>query len=331
MKLLFFSLKKTLRTPLYWIFVLGILLLPPFFYHVGRHTAAPPSAYYMENPQDPDSALVAGYLDRAGFVSYPSEEALRRDVERGELEGGVLIPDDLTDRLTRGDYKGSLYFLISATSLLPDLWQNHTSAALLAVYAPYISARYLEEGGITLEEMKEAYQEMIQTGQLFHFVITARDGRAIPDTARSRRFFLGALSLLLFLGSYFCISAPLAETAAQQSLRIGRGRAFRTLYVPGVLLRGLGLAAAALGACLISGERGFVLPAAGALAAMLLFHLLLGLLPGRSWKDLLIIFIALFSLAIAPMYLDLSLLVPAIAKVRFLLPPCWVWFLSGML
>lgn len=45
MKLLLFSLKKTLRTPLYWIFVLGILLLPPFFYHVGRHTAAPPSAY----------------------------------------------------------------------------------------------------------------------------------------------------------------------------------------------------------------------------------------------------------------------------------------------
>ena len=331
MKLLLFSLKKTLRTPLYWIFLAAILLLPPFFYHVGRHTAPPPSAYYLEDERDPDSALVASYLKKAGFVAASSEEALRRDVSLGLLEGGVLIPADLTDRLTRGEFKGSLRFIVSATALLPDLWQNHTAAALLAVYAPYISAKYLEEGGITLDEMKEAYQRMMETGQLFHFEITTRDGRAIPDTARSRRFFLGALSLLLFLGSYFCVTAPLTESAGEQSLRIGRRRAFLAICLPGVLLRGLGLCAAALGACLITGERGFILPAAGALAAMLFFHLLLGFLPGKAWKDLLIIFIALFSLALSPMYLDLSLLLPFIGKLRLILPPCWPWLLAGML
>ncbi len=331
MKLLLFSLKKTLRTPLYWIFLAGILLLPPLFYHVGRATAAPPAAYHLEDPQDPDSALIGTYLDRAGFTAYASEEELRRDVSLGLTEGGVLVPADLTARLTRGEFKDSLTFLISATSLLPDLWQNHVAASLLAVYAPYISARYLEEGGITLEEMKDAYQHMMETGQLFHFEITSRDGRAIPNTDRSRRFFLGTLSLLLFLGSYFCISAPLAESAAQQSLRIGRTRAFKAITLPGVLLRGLGLAAAAAGACLLTGETAILPAAFGTLAAMLLFHLLLDFLPGRSWKDLLVIFLALFSLALSPMFVDLSLLLPFAAKLRCLIPPCWLWAMAGML
>ena len=91
MKLLLFSLKKTLRTPLYWIFLAGILLLPPLFYHVGRATAAPPAAYHLEDPQDPDSALIGTYLDRAGFTAYASEEELRRDVSLGLTEGGVLV------------------------------------------------------------------------------------------------------------------------------------------------------------------------------------------------------------------------------------------------
>ena len=331
MKLLLFSLKKTLKTPLYWIFLLGVLLLPVLFYHVGRQVTAPPAAYYLANPQDADSALVAGHLKDAGFLAYDSEEALRRDIELGKLEGGVIIPGDLTDRLRRGDYEGSLLFIASSTALLPDLWQNHTAAALLAVYSPYISARILEEEGITEEEMKAAYSEMMESGQLFHFVITTRDGVLVPDVARSRRFFLGALALLLFLASYFCISAPLWELAEDMHLRVGKGRALRSLYAPGLLLRGLGLFLAAAGACLLCGEKAYILPALGALTAMLLFHFLLHLLPGKRWKDLLIIFITLFSLALSPMYVDLSLLLPLIGKLRLLLPPVWLWWLAGML
>ena len=46
---------------------------------------------------------------------------------------------------------------------------------------------------------------------------------------------------------------------------------------------------------------------------------------------LLVIFLALFSLALSPMFVDLSLLLPAAGKLRYLLPPCWLWALAGML
>ena len=241
MKLLLFSLKKTLRTPIYWIFLLGLLLLPPLFYQVGRQTAPPPAAYFLADAADPDGVLLAGHLADAGFLSYPSEESLRRDISLGRLEGGVVIPADLTARLSRGEYKESLCFITSSTALLPDLWQNHTAAALLAVYSPYISADILKEADISEAEMKAAYQEMMTTGQLFHFEISTRDGILVPDVMRSRRFFLGAIGLLLFLASYFCIAAPLGESVEEMALRLGKGRAYRSLYVPGMLLRGLGL------------------------------------------------------------------------------------------
>lgn len=331
MKLLLFSLKKTLRTPIYWIFLLGLLLLPPLFYQVGRQTTPPPAAYFLADAADPDGALLAGHLADAGFLAYPSEESLRRDISLGRLEGGVVIPADLTARLSRGEYKKSLCFITSSTALLPDLWQNHTAAALLAVYSPYISADILKEADISEAEMKAAYQEMMTTGQLFHFEISTRDGILVPDVMRSRRFFLGAMGLLLFLASYFCIAAPLGESVEEMALRLGKGRAYRSLYVPGMLLRGLGLFLAAAGACLIAGESRYILPVLGTLSAMLFFLFLLGLLPGRKWKDLLIFFIALFSLALSPMYVDLSLLIPLAGKLRLLLPPVWLWLLAGML
>ncbi|MBP3728654.1 MAG: hypothetical protein J6H18_00110, partial [Lachnospiraceae bacterium] len=250
MKLLWFALKKTWRTPLYWVFLLLILLLPPLFYQVGRQTAPPPSAYFAENEKDPDSARIASYLREAGFLAYPSEERLRRDIESGQLEGGVLIPGDLTQRLSRGDFRDSLRFITSSTALLPDLWQNHTVAALFAVYSPYISAQILKEEQIPEEEVLQVYQDMIENGRLFHFEISTREGKLIQDSARSRRFFLGGLSLLLFLGSYFCLASPLWESVKQLALRVGQTRAVRSLYLPGGLLRGTGLFAAAAGACL---------------------------------------------------------------------------------
>ena len=78
-------------------------------------------------------------------------------------------------------------------------------------------------------------------------------------------------------------------------------------------------------------EHNSVLRVLGTLAAMLFFLFLLGLLPGRKWKDLLVFFIALFSLALSPMYVDLSLLIPLAGKLRLLLPPVWLWLLAGML
>ncbi|MBR6704661.1 MAG: hypothetical protein IKI82_04455 [Lachnospiraceae bacterium] len=330
MKILLFALKKTVRTPVYWIFLAAVLLLPPFFYSLGRQTKTPPAGCYLESADDAEAAQVAAYLEESGFLPYASREELRADVENGTLDAGVEIPADLSERLKQGRFEECLTFVVSPTSSFPDLWKEHAVSALFAVCAPYISAAILEEAGIPQEKMFEAYWTRMDAGKLFTFRLSTRDGALVVSEDRSHRFFLFALSLLLFLSSWFCTAAPLAESVLGLAPRIGRGKAFTSLYLPGLLVRLAGLFAAAAAACLIAGEGKLILPAGAYLLLLQLFSLLLAMLPGESWKHTLIFFLAIFSLALCPVYLDLSLLLPLLKGLRRLAPPFWLWMLAGM-
>ncbi len=330
MKILLFSLKRTLRTPLYFLFLLAVTLLPPLFYHLGRTTDYPPAGYYAEEASDPASAQVIAYLEEAGFLAYPSEEALTEAVARNEVDAGVTIPAGLTEILQTNRYQKILRFLTSPTSAFPDLWREHACTAVFAVYAPYMSADLLKDAGITEEEMLDCYQTLMAQGRLFSFTLSTRTGRLIPDLDRSRRFFLGAVSLLLFLSVYFCVSAPLMDSVRALSPRIGRGRALMNLYLPGLVLRILGLFGAAAAACLIAGETDYIRPVGLYLLTLVLFHFLLCLLPGDNWKDVFLFFLTVFALALCPIYMDFSLLLPILGKLRLALPPFWLWLLAGM-
>ncbi len=330
MKILLFSLKRTLRTPLYLLFLLAVALLPPLFYHLGRTTDYPPAGYVAEDPSDPASAQVAAYLEEAGFLVFSSEEALTEAVVKGELDAGVVIPAGLTDLLRAGSFRKIIRFFSTPTSSFPDLWREHACTAIFAVYAPYMSADLLEETGITEEEVLDTYDELMAEGRLFTFTLSTRRGRLIPDKDRSRRFFLGAASLLLFLSTYFCVSAPLMESVRALAPRVGKGKALLSLYLPGLFLRALGLWGASFLACLAAEEKSFVRPLSLYLALLLLFHFLLCLMPGDNWKEVFLFFLTVFALALCPIYMDLSLLAPFLGKIRPLLPPFWLWMLASL-
>ena len=330
MKILLFSLKKMLKMPVYWIFFAAVLLLPPFFFRLGRETKTPPAGYWLEDGADIEAKRVADYLDGSGFLPYESAEALTADVETGELDAGIGIPADLGAQLAAGDFEKCLIFYCSPTSSFPDLWKEHAVSALYAVCAPYISATILEEAGIPRETLFEAYWTRMDAGKLFTFRFSTRDGALIVSQDRSERFFLFALSLLLFLGSWFCTAAPLGESVRALAPRIGKKKAFVSLYLPGLLLRTAGLFFAAAAACLAVQKSGWILPAAVYLLLLAVFLLLPALLPGENWKNTLILFLAIFSLPLCPVYLDLSLLLPALSPLRWITPPYWLWVLAGM-
>ncbi len=331
MKILLFAFKKTVKTPVYWIFAAAILLVPALFFALGRQTKTPPAGYYVENGADKEADRTANYLRESGFLPYDQRESLQEDVATGVLDAGVVIPADLGTRLAEGAYQKSLTFISAPTSAYPDLWKEHAVSALYAVCAPYISAAILEEAGIPRERLFEAYWTRMDKGKLFTFQLTTQDGALSLSEDRSERFFLFGLSLLLFLASWFCIASPLMESVHQLTPRIQKRKAFASLYLPGLLLRMLGLFAAASISCLLVNRSRFLLPSLLYLLLLSLFSLLLALLPGKNWKDTLIFFLALFSLALCPVYLDLTLLAPALSAARPFIPPFWLWMLGGML
>ena len=330
MNKLLFALKHALKTPLFILFLLMILLLPPVFYGIGAQEGSPRAAYGLEDTADPDAGKMAGHLKKAGMIPYTDLEQMRQDVAAGRLDAALLIPAGISSRLEKNDIAGILTLYTNPAALLPDLWQNHSAAALFAVYAPYISSSILKEGGVTQEEMMNAYDSAMEDKKLFTFQITSTDGAALKDNSRAQRFFLGTLSLLLFLSVFYGIGAPLKEASPRTMPRIGRRAALAHLFGPGLLLRSLGMTAAAAGACLLASENKYILPAVLYICLLLLVTCLLLMIPNERHSELAVLFITLYSLALCPLYIDFSLLLPVLGKLRLLLPPYWLWLLSGM-
>ena len=327
-RILLFAVKRTLKMPLFWIFLAAIIFLPPLMYSLGRHVDYPPAAYVVADTDDSASLALASYLKKAGFTAFETEESMAEAVARGQADAGVYIPADVSTALQEGTYRSLLRFYISPTTAFADLWREHAITALFSIYAPYISADLLEDLGIPEEEMLATYQALMQKGKLFSFTISTRKGRLIQDVDRSRRFFFGALSLVLFISTYFCISAPLMESVRRLAPRIGRGKAFISLYLPGLLLRSLALWGGACAAAALSGEKALAMPLLAYIGLLLVFHLLLSLLPGEDWKLIFLFFLTVFALALLPIYMDFSLILPLLGQVRMVLPPYWLWMLA---
>lgn len=330
MKLWFFSLKQALLHPVFWIFLIGILVLPPLLFGVGERSGMPVGGYYLEDPSDADSQRMAELLETQKFIPYSDFQAMKKDVSEGVLDAGAVVMKNLTERLKTGDFEGSVVVFISPTSLYPELKQAEAASALFTTYAPYVTERALAETDISLEEIKDEFEKRVGNVEerLFTFNISYRSGKAVPASATGRRFFLGALALLLYLGTYFGVAMPLFDRFKSVSERVGRKAALRAYLLPGLLTRTVFFLAAAAGAVLVAGTPDYLLPATAYTLLLIALHSLFMLIPGM-WKDIAVLFVAAFGLVLCPIYLDFSLLWNPIRFVRLPLPPYWLWLLAG--
>lgn len=323
-----FAAKRLFVTPWFTLFWILILLVPAMAQRAAADVAVPAPGYAMEGKADEDAARMAAYLEEAGFLRFASREALRDAVGEGKADAGVVIPGNISSKLRESGIKASLVFIKSPNSFLPDLWQEHASAALFGVYAPYIMADALDGAELSEEEIFAAYYDRFDAGKLFSFDIESAKGHVEPLTERQDRFFLGALSLLLFAAAFYAAAEPLADESRALSARSGRKAALTHFFLPGAAVRYVLLWLAGAGAALLCG-RSSLLPAL-ALYVLLLaaFGLVLKAIPGSSWQGMLCLFLLLISLALCPVYADLSLALPAVSVIRCFLPPYWLWMLA---
>ncbi|MBR6270956.1 MAG: hypothetical protein IKR26_02225 [Lachnospiraceae bacterium] len=326
-----FHLKKTVLSPVFIIFLVIIMLLPPFLGLAGQNTGLRPAGFAFEGRPDDEGVRLAGYLQESGFVEYDSTEKLSDDVECGNLDAGVIIPQNLTERLSSGGYEESLTFVCSPVSDFPELRKGQVVSALYAVYAPYISAKILEEYGIDRNEPAETYHSLMSGDRLYTFELSTVDGAMVLENNRSDRFFLFGLSLLLFLCSWFCIASPLCSDSRRLTDRISYRRAFLAVYVPGAAVRALIIWGASAVACLIAGKAGFILPTGVYMTALTVFCAFLSLVPGSNLKTALVFLLATSSTALCPLFIDITLSIPAVSFLRPLAPPFWLWFFAGMI
>ena len=322
-----FAVKRLFVTPWFALFWILILLVPVMAQRAAAEVAVPAPGYAIEGSADDDAARMAAYLEEAGFVRFASREDLRQAVDEGKADAGVVIPGNISSKLHNNTTENCLVLIKSPNSFLPDLWQEQVSAALFGVYSPYIMADALEGSDLSEEEIFAAFYERFDAGKLFSFDIDSAKGHVEPLTERQNRFFLGALSLLLFAAAFYAAAEPLADETRALSARSGRKAALTHFFLPGAAVRCLLLWLAGACAALLGGRPGMVLPVALYVLLLAVFGLVLKAIPGTAWQGMLCLFLLLLSLALCPIYNDLSLVFPAVAVIRRFLPPYWLWMI----
>ena len=330
MRSFLFALKHLLRNAVFPVFLALTVALPALAGFAASRALLPPAAVFAENPEDPDTVRLVKCLSEAGFRVTQNREDLEYGVSMEHYDAGIVVPADFSERLKANDVDGIFTMVTSQSTSLEPLWREHAGAALFSVYAAYLTADILDELELSRDAFFTEYHELMDGDPLFVFELETLDGRA-PQTGsiRAKNFFLGLLAVLLFLSAFFGIAMPVLKESRRLSGRLPLKSVIRSFTVPGLVVRVLFLMLTALLSCLVSGHPESILPAVLASLAMALASILPWVFKSDSWQIILGAFIVLFSLALCPVFIDLSLFFKPISVIRLFLPPYWLWLFGG--
>ncbi len=313
--------KRALRRIL--LFAL-VLTAPVFAANVSRSEIQPPAGFYLKET-DAITQRIAQHLTDNGFIVCTDPSELPELVRRGQLDCGVIFPENFSELIRNGQLHESIGFYISPSSYGADLYKGHVSAAVFKEYVPYISSAAFEETPVTQEEAVNKYFQMFEQGYAFSFDITTLDA-APPETVKNRSLVMGAAAIALFAAALL-LGAEIAGRAFMQMLpRLGLRKTVFSLLLPELLLN-LFLSALFCGCGLwLSGFPELIVPAALYTLAVCGTGLIgYAVMPSAKAVYVTLPVLVLCSVALCPLYIDLSLILPAVATLRLFLPPYWLW------
>lgn len=264
---------------------------------------------------------IVSHLTENGFILFDSEEEMLRQVESGALDCGVVLPGDLSRRLAAGEMNGCARFITSPLSLIPERYRSHVSAALFREYAPYIAASALEEAGIAREELLAEYEEMFAGGYAFSFEITTVDGAYHPENTENT-LVMGAASLLMF-----ALLLGMGTAGDQTGIlrRLGIKKMLLAVILPQELVCAALAAAAGSAGLALAGEALWIAPLWIYALLLCALRIFLSAFVEERERRVLVAVVLLLSLALCPVFADLTLFAPALAPLRCVLAPYWFW------
>lgn len=268
------------------------------------------------------------------FYLCESEEKVEKEVAAGHAECGYLFPANFRERLEQGTYKRAIRVIVSPSTAAADLASETVFAGffkvlgkeLLETYVTEAEAFAAEGGEAAWSEIECLYEKAGKDGSTFAFVYETIDGTNVEENRMKASFPVRGLGAVFV----FVMGLAAAVTAAEDEKRglyaAVSGGQKRVLQAASMSAMILAAGASFLVSLLFAGE----LKSLSLEAAVLLFYsavvlvfslLLLCLVKNPLFLSALIPFFILGSLITCPVFVDLSLFVPALSVVRrFCLP-----------
>ena len=271
-----------------------------------------------------------------GFILYENEQTLRDALQNGTVDCGAVFPADIEQRITTPHLDGSILFLYSPTTSLPDLFRLELVTELLTEAAPYFSVPILKQLAPSADlshEIAERYQYELLNGTGFVFDLETISGKEPTTTGFGISLATAALSLFLFLLPLIqsCRLYDRSYTAIEN--RIGKRKALLTVFLPEALvslLTTLALVSLLIPlAASVSGQTAFAHRLLPALFTAIL-HAALGLILPLIFRktdtlQMLAVPVLLLTVALCPLFFDFAIIAPAIDTVRLFLPTYWLF------
>ncbi len=332
MKFFILTCKRLFRRPAFLLLLLSAAAAIFFAPLLGRDEAIPPAGV-CDLDGSAASAAVCEMLCADGFVLCDDEAELRAGVQSGRYDCGVILPCGMEDALRKGRTEGMLPLITAPTSFVPELYQNHVTAAVFSVYAPYLTADVLADTPISEEEVLEEYRTLMESGLLFSFTLSTGEEAIQPENTRALTYTLGAASLFLFALLVYATCGALTGDCARFARRIGLGRTLRFILLPELVLRAaLAMLFSAAALCLASfiTEAPFLLRLIWPICVYILLLSSLSMVISAVFSHVgqmqtLSCFLLLLALVLCPIYTDVTLTFPFAAVLRCFVPSYWLW------
>ena len=152
------------------------------------------------------------------FQQYEKSSSLLRDIEKGKLDCGVLIPVDIRERLLTDKWQGSLTIYKTSSTSVTEIVKERIAAAVFTFYSEGSYVNYIESSNIlqeTVEEnsdrtakisefAKKAYETHLTDGSTFAFQYHGESYYnnaeiQVTDTANPGFRLKGVLAVCIFL------------------------------------------------------------------------------------------------------------------------------------
>ena len=270
--------------------------------------------------QDESAAAleVQSQLVKRGFVPYDDLNTMTDDISMGVLDCGAVLLPGIGQGIAQGEYAGFVQLFVAPDSFLTEAYQAHLTAALYAAAAPALISQAADAAGVRLESdaIQRQWEQMLDTGYRFRIEVVTTQGKA-PEAPDYPQAIAAAAGALLLFAAVVPGTVRLSQEADRLRHQIGGRKALTGVLLPGLTWQ---LLLCTLAAAPFLGKAGWAVP--GYLMSLTALGLLLARSP-LSLKPLLPL-VLLGSLALMPIYFDLTGVYPQLWILRYLLPPCWL-------
>ncbi len=335
MKSFLLAIKRCITDVTFYIGLILILGMLPLAATLGKVPEQLPAGILNLDTSDMSERITERLL-QSGFELYTEEEALTRAVKEGQLDCGIIFSEELGKKAAKAALEQDVKVICSPQSLAEELYLGQVSACLFEEIAPYITAGELEQLGIPEEEVLDAYWRRIEQGYLFSFELLTESGLPVPENQKGKDLMTGTLAVLLYILVTMTVITAVHKDMRKLFPKLGKWKsaihvllpdlAIRLPMICGAMILGLVLAepitvgvtetALILPACIYC-----LLIALTAVAAALVC-------PDTRVLYLLVFVVLIASVVICPIYIDITVLDPALALAREFTPVYWLWKIS---